>query len=133
MRRTGMVAGIAVVALLLFPAPSAAQNCTTGGSQSTFRVMQRNQMENLPRSAVTGTTQGSFLLAEKVDNTDVYGRQLMSDRELKRYLKKRDKLADNPEKEAEFLEQHREKMLSRARKKGIDPATLESKPQPAAP
>ena len=50
---------------------------------------------------------------------------MMSERELKNYVKKVDRYASRPEKQAKYIAKHREKMLKRAKKEGIDPAELE--------
>lgn len=128
MKRLPVVTGLILVALMSAPSESFAQsgaNCTSGGSQSSFRMMQRKQMENLPQSPASTSGQAINWLAIETDERKIYGRQLMSERELKRYINKMDRYADRPEKQAEYLERHREKMLTRAQKQGIDPELLE--------
>jgi hypothetical protein len=105
-------------------------HCTSGGSQSSFRVLQQAQAE---QSAVTTRSQFSLDLAAEADSREVYGRQLMSERELKRYITKVDKYASTPEKQADYISRHREKMLARAKKRGIDPLDLEPEKAPASP
>jgi hypothetical protein len=135
-KNTAIVAGLILVTATLAPAYLNAQsgaNCTSGGSQSSFRMMQRNRMENLPQSPVAATRQTIDWLAVASDERKIYGRQLMSERELERHIKKMDRYAERPEKQAEYLEQHRQKMLTRAKKQGIDPELLEPEAQTAGP
>lgn len=125
MKRPFLIIGALAVTLVAFPGMTLAQsgaNCTSGGSQSSFRVLQQEKLE---QSAVANRSQISLNLAAEIHAREIYGRQLMSERELKRYVTQVDKYASNPEKQAKYIAKHREKMLTRAKKQGIDPAGLE--------
>ena len=133
MKRPTIVIGALIVSLAAVPNVTLAQSgahCPTGGSQSSFRMLQREQMQ---QSAAPTRSQFSLDLAAEADKREIYGRQLMSERELKSYIKKVDKYASKPDKQAEYIVRHREKMISRAKKKGIDPADLEPMEAPASP
>ena len=125
MKRPFFIIGALVVTLVAVPGVTLAQsgaNCTSGGSQSSFRMLQQEKLE---QSAAPNRSRITLNLAAEIESREIYGRQLMSERELKRYITKVDKYASKPEKQAEYIAKHREKMLSRAMKQGIDPADLE--------
>lgn len=133
MKRPFLIIGALAVILVAVPGMTLAQsgaNCTSGGSQSSFRILQQEKLE---QSAVSNRGQISLDLAAEIDAREIYGRQLMSERELTRYIRNTDKYASNPEKLAEYIAKHREKMLSRARKQGIDPAALEPPAEATSP
>ena len=66
MKRLPVVTGLILVTLMFVPAEASAQSgahCTSGGSQSSFRMMQRNQMEALPQSPASTSGQAINWLA----------------------------------------------------------------------
>ena len=133
MKRPIIFTGALVLVLAGFSDVTLAQsgaNCTSGGSHSSFRVLQQEQLQ---QSAAPARSQFSMDLPDGIEYREIFGRQLMSERELKSYIRKVDRYASKPDKQAEYIARHREKMLSRARKKGIDPADLEPMEAPASP
>ena len=133
MKRPIIFTGALVLVLAGFSDVTFAQsgaNCTSGGSQSSFRVLQQEQLQ---QSAAPARSQFSMDLPDGIEYREIFGRQLMSERELKRYVSKVDKYASNPEKQARYIAEHREKMRSRAKKKGMNPDALEPAEAPASP
>lgn len=115
---------IAAAALLVFgtPAAFAQQHCPnpSGQWQQVDRARHPFGQDGVPQDKLA-----DHMRAQASDE-QVYGHEIMSARELRKYRKALRKMGSDEEKLEQFLVRHREKMQQRAQKLGVE---LEDAPE----
>ena len=113
---TGIVTAAAALLVFATPAAFAQQHCPnpSGQWQQIDSARHPFDQNGVPQDKLT-----DHMRAQATDEP-VYGQEIMSARELRKYRKALRKIGTDDEKLEEFLVQHRDKMQQRARKLGVE-------------
>jgi len=109
----------AIAALLLVFAPAvcaAQQHC---GNPSGQRAQIERARQQFDHSGVA-QDQTTVRLQLQVADEEIYGHEVMTKKELRKYRKKLRRIGSDDRKLERFLAAHREKMVKRAKDRGIE-------------